>query len=112
MRRTSKPITVYLTANEKRRIARMAKDAGISLEEFIRRAATSYMPLDEGPMLERMTEHLNKSTARADSAIDDALAYVEASNMRIGALENREKSEPYEHKLVLIVNVPAGMDKP
>jgi hypothetical protein len=112
MRKTNKPITVHVTAKEKRQIARMAKDAGISLEEFIRRAATSYIPLAGVAMLEGMTDLLNKSTARADSAIDDALAYIEASNMRIGAMENLKKSEPYEHKLVLIVNVPAGMDKP
>jgi hypothetical protein len=112
MKKTSKPITLHVTAEEKRHIARMAKAAGISLEEFIRRAATSYIPLEKGAMLEKLTELLNKSTARADSAIDDALAYVEASNMRIGTMKNREKAEPYEHKLVLIVNVPAGMDKP
>lgn len=94
MKKTSKPITLHVTVEEKRHIARMAKAAGISLGEFIRRAATSYIPLEKGAMLERMTEILNESTARADSAIDDALAYVEASNMRIGAVENREKSEP------------------
>lgn len=112
MKKTSKPITLHVTAEEKRYIARMAKAAGISLEEFTRRAATSYIPLEKVAMLEKLTELLNKSTARADSAIDDALAYVEASNMRIGTMENREKSEPYEHKLVLTVNVPAGKDKP
>lgn len=110
MKKINKPITLHVTAKEKKHIARMAKDAGISLEEFTRRAATSNIPLAEVAMLERMADLLNKSTARADSAIDDALAYVEASNMRIGAMENREKSEPYERKLVLKVNVPAGMD--
>lgn len=109
MRKTNKPITVHVTAKEKRQIARMAKDAGISLEEFIRRAATSYIPLEKGAMLEKITELLNKSTAQADTAIDDVLAYIEASNMRIGAMENLEKSEPYERKLVLQVNnLPAG----
>ncbi|WP_324781134.1 plasmid mobilization protein [Thiobacillus sedimenti] len=112
MTRTSKPITVHVTAKEKRHIARMAKDAGTSLEDFIRRAATSYTPIppDEAAILERMTDLLNQSTARADAAIDDALACVDASNIRICALENRETSGPHEHKLVLKVNLPAGMD--
>ncbi len=72
MKKTNKPITVHATAKEKRRIARMAKDAGISLEEFIRRAATSYIPIppEKRALLERMIELLNQSTARAASAID------------------------------------------
>ncbi|NDU88516.1 MAG: hypothetical protein G3I08_01315 [Ferrovum sp.] len=82
-------IPVLVTAVEKTEIAKMAKDAGISMGEFLRRAASSYRPSEENSMLVGLLDQMNKTTARADAAIEDALAFVEASNQRIAAMEQK-----------------------
>lgn len=86
-------IPVLVTATEKGQIAQMAKDAGLSMGEFLRRAASSYRPSEEDRMLEGMIDQMNKTTAQANAAIDAALAFVEASNKRIAAMERRLPDE-------------------
>ena len=82
-------IPVLVTATEKGQIAKMAKDAGLSMGEFLRRAASSYRPSEEDKVLEGMIDQMNKTTAQASAAIDEALAFVEASNKRIAAMERK-----------------------
>lgn len=50
-------------------------------------AAPEFRPIGDVDALESMTDQMNKSTAQAGAAIDDALASVEASNLRIAAME-------------------------
>ena len=80
-------IPVLVTAREKGQIAKMAKDAGLSMGEFLRRAASSYRTTEENKMLEGMIDQMNKTTAQANAAIDEALAFVDASNKRIAKME-------------------------
>jgi hypothetical protein len=80
-------IPVLVTAKEKARIARMAKDAGLSMGEYLRRAAASFHPSEDDQTLEGMINQMLKTTKQANRAIDEALAFVEASNQRIAALE-------------------------
>lgn len=82
-------IPVLVTVSEKGQIAKMAKDAGLSMGEFLRRAASSYRPSEEDKMLEGMIDQMSKTTAQANAAIDKALAFVEASNKRIVAMEQK-----------------------
>ena len=82
-------IPVLVTATEKGQIAKMAKDAGLSMGEFFRRAAYSFSPSEDDRMLEGMIDQMNKTTLQASAAIDDALAFVEASNKRIEAMERK-----------------------
>lgn len=85
-------IPVLVTPAEKRQIARMAKATGLSMGEFLRRAAASFHPSDDDQVLEGMIGQMVKTTARASAAIDEALAFVEASNKRIKSLEARKKA--------------------
>ena len=80
-------IPVLVTATEKGQIAQMARDAGISMGEFLRRAASAYRPSEEDKMLDGMIDQMIKTTAQANAAIDEALAFVDASNRRIAAME-------------------------
>ncbi len=80
-------IPVLVTPAEKGKIASMARAAGLSMGEFLRRAAASFRPDEDDTMLDGMIGQMVKSTAAANAAIDDALAFVEASNKRIKALE-------------------------
>jgi len=82
-------IPVLVTRQEKGQIAAMAKAAGMSMGEFLRRAAASFRPSEDDRVLEGMIEQMTMTTAQANAAIDDALAFVEASNRRIEALEAR-----------------------
>jgi Ribbon-helix-helix protein, copG family len=82
-------IPVLVTPMEKGRIAKMAKAAGVSMGEFLRRAATSYRSSEDDEVLLGMIDQMNKTTARTSAAIDDALTFVETSNKRIAAMERK-----------------------
>lgn len=82
-------IPVLVTATEKGRIAKMAKAAGLSMGEFLRRAAASFEPNEDDRILEGMIDQMNKATVQANAAIDRALALVEESNQRIEKMERR-----------------------
>lgn len=82
-------IPVLVTTKEKSQIAVMAKNAGISMGELLRRAASSYRPSEDDRALEGMIDQMNKTTVQASAAIDKALAFVEASNKRIAAMERK-----------------------
>lgn len=85
-------IPVLVTPPEKNRFATMAKAAGISMGEFFRRAADAYSPSEDDKLLSGMIDQMNKTTAQANQAIDDALAFVAASNKRIAAMERKATS--------------------
>jgi hypothetical protein len=81
-------IPVLVTVQEKAMIAKMAQDAHLSMGEFLRRAASSFRPSEDEQLLEGMIDQMLKTTALASAAIDDALAFVNASNERIAAMES------------------------
>jgi len=80
-------IPVLVTSSEKSRIAKMARDAGLSTGEFLRQAAAAYRPSQDDAAIEGMIDQMVKTTKAANRALDDTLAYVEQSNKRIAALE-------------------------
>jgi phosphotransacetylase len=80
-----------MTAKEKAQISRKAKEAGLSMGEYLRRAAESFRPSEDDQALEAMIDQMLKATERAGQSIEDALAFVEASNRRIAAMEARRK---------------------
>ncbi|WP_301102982.1 hypothetical protein [Propionivibrio sp.] len=82
-------IPVLVTATEKGQIAKMAKAAGLSMGEFLRRAAASFRPGQDDQILEGMIDQMNKTSAQANAAIDKALACVDASNKRIADMERK-----------------------
>jgi capsule polysaccharide export protein KpsE/RkpR len=80
-------VPVLMTPAEKKRIARQAQKAGLSMGEYLRRAAAAFSPEDDEDALVGLLAQVEKSAAAATAAIDDALAYVDASNKRIAAME-------------------------
>lgn len=80
-------IPVLVTAQEKAMIAKMAQEAHLSMGEFLRRAASSFRPGEDEAMLAGAIEQMVKTTVQASAAIDDALAFVAASNERIASME-------------------------
>lgn len=86
-----KRITVTVTQNEKRQIAARARFAGISVSEFMRRAAFTSCARDQEWALEAVTDQIIKSTLRACDAIDRSMAFVEKVKCEDGSCTNREK---------------------
>jgi len=84
-------VPVLMTAKEKAQIAKKAKEAGLSMGEYLRRAAQSYRPSEDDKALEAMIDQMLKATERTDQAIDEALAFVDASNRRIDTMESQRK---------------------
>ncbi|BBJ23648.1 plasmid mobilization protein [Candidatus Nitrotoga sp. AM1P] len=80
-------VPVLMSPMEKNLFVEKAQQAGISLGELFRRAAASYQTGENDTLLEGMTIQIQKSTAQAENAIDDALAFVEKSNQRIAQME-------------------------
>jgi hypothetical protein len=86
-------IPVLVTIQAKARIAKLAKESGLSMGEFLRRAAESFRPDDETEILNSMIDQMIKTTNRASEAIDDALEFIDASNKRMAALESAGKED-------------------
>lgn len=84
-------IPVLVTTQEKARIAKLAKESGLSMGEFLRRAAESFRPDEDTEILNGMIDQMIKTTNRASEAIDDALEFIDASNKRMAALEAARK---------------------
>ena len=91
MSATDQRIPVLVTATEKSQIAKRAKRAGISVGEYMRRAAESYSPPEDEQALNAVIDQMLKATDHAESAIDGAIDFIEASNKRIAAMEAKHK---------------------
>jgi hypothetical protein len=64
----------------------MAKQAGLPVSEFMRRAAECHLSAEDEELLEGMIRQLEKSTARTIAAVDRAIAIIDASNRRVDAM--------------------------
>ena len=86
-------IPVLMTPVEKTRIVAKAKKAGMKTSEFMRLAAEDYEPGEDEKALVSMINAMNKATANASKSIDEALAFVAASNKRISKMEAEAKNQ-------------------
>ncbi|MEO8936164.1 MAG: hypothetical protein ABI277_04030 [Burkholderiaceae bacterium] len=80
-------IVVQVTAVEKKAIAGKAKRMGIPVSELMRRGASGHEAPGSDADLEAMADAALAAAERAGAAVDEALAFVKASNLRIAALE-------------------------
>jgi hypothetical protein len=87
-------IVVQATVDEKKAIALKAKRLGLPISELMRRGASSYEASGSDDELAALADAAKGGAERAGAAIDDALAFVEASNRRIAALEARAARTP------------------
>ena len=85
-------IPVLVSEHEKARIGEAAREAGLSVGEFLRQAASAYRPEDEAA-LGAMIDQMNLATERAERAIDEALEAVAASEARIEKMEREHAAK-------------------
>ena len=80
-------IVVQATAQDKKAIAEKAKRLELPVSELMRRGAFAYESAEADADLAALADAARDASERAGAAIDDALAFIEASNQRIAAME-------------------------
>lgn len=80
-------IVVQTTPNEKKAISAKAKKLGLPVSELMRRGAASYNSEQEDEELGALADAAMAAANRASDSIDEVMAFVEASNKRIAAME-------------------------
>lgn len=80
-------IVVQATPQEKKAIILKARKLGLPVAELMRRGATAYEPAEVDQELGVFADKAKAAADRACDSIDDMLAFVEASNKRIAAME-------------------------
>lgn len=81
-------IVVQATPQEKKAIVAKAKRLGLPISELMRRGASAYRSAEADAELGSLADAAQAAAERAAASIDDALAFIEASNRRIEALES------------------------
>ena len=85
-------IVVQVTPAEKRSIVKSAEKSGLNLSEFMRRAAKGFRNAPGDKELEGLLERAEDAAKESISLIDDALAFVAASEKRIAELEAERRA--------------------
>lgn len=80
-------IVVQATPQDKRAIAAKAKQLDMPVSELMRRGAFAYQTDESDAEMSELADTAKGAADRAGAAIDDALAFIEASNRRIAAME-------------------------
>jgi hypothetical protein len=80
-------VSVLMTPDQKMRLVSEAREAGISVSEYMRRAVNAFHGLSDDLILSSMIDEMNNATIRAEKSIDETLKYVDESNQRIAQME-------------------------
>jgi hypothetical protein len=86
-------VSVLMTKAEKKRVVSKARKSGVSVGEYLRRAADGYRVEPDEQLLKAMIVQMNQATENAERAIDETLRFVEESNQRIAQMEAEAKSK-------------------
>ena len=86
-------IVVQATPQEKKAIMAKAKRLGMPLSELMRRGASAYQTTQSDDELGALADAAKAAAERASASIDDTLAFIEASNKRIAALEAKARAK-------------------
>lgn len=80
-------VSVLMTPDQKMRLVSEAREAGITVSEYIRRAVNAFHDFSDDLILSSMIDEMNNATNRAEKSIDETLKYVAESNLRIAQME-------------------------
>jgi len=87
-------IVVQATVQEKKAIAAKAKRLGLPISELMRRGASAYNSAEADEELATLADAAKAAADRAGESIDEALAFITASNKRIAAMEAKAGAKP------------------
>lgn len=80
-------IVVQTTVGDKKAITAKAKKFDMPVSELMRRGAFAYASSEADEELGALADAARGAADRAGAAIDDALAFITASNLRIASME-------------------------
>lgn len=87
-------IPLQVEQTEKQAIADKAKAVGMSVNDYVRTAVRSYNPNSvKEKEIDALLAEVNKSVTRAETALDDTLAFIAASQKRIAQMERKVLKE-------------------
>ena len=87
-------IPLQLEPEEKRTVARKARALGMSVNDYVRTALRSFRPEQiSGREIDHVLRQVTVSTARAERALDRALAAIAASEKRLKRMELRRRKK-------------------
>lgn len=86
MPQTNIQVPVLMSLTQKRRLARKAKAANLTMGELLRRGGERFSPAEDDVMLDQFAKQVARATQRAIQSIDKTLALVAQSEIRIHAL--------------------------
>ena len=87
-------IVVQATAKDKKAIVAKSGKLGIPISELMRRGAFAYESSDGDAELGALADAAKGAADRAGKAIDDALDFIAASNLRIAAMGAKAAKSP------------------
>ena len=79
-------VAVLMSPAQKRRLARKAKAANLTMGELLRQGGERFSPAEDDAALDQFAKQVTKATQRAIQSIDKTLALVAQSEARIHAL--------------------------
>lgn len=82
-------IVVQVTPQEKKSIVAKAKKLGLPISELMRRGAAAYESAEADEALGTLADAAKAAADCASDSIDATLAYIDASNARIVAMERK-----------------------
>lgn len=84
-------VPVLMSPAQKRRLARKAKAANLTMGELLRKGGERFSPAEDELMLDQFAKQVILATDRAIQSIDKTIALVAKSEARIQALKARKK---------------------
>ncbi|BCA53166.1 hypothetical protein W02_03060 [Nitrospira sp. KM1] len=91
MNQPSVQVPVLMSPAQKRRLARKAKAANLTMGELLRQGGERFSPAEDAAMSEQFAKQVTRAVQRAIQAIDKTLALVAESETRIQALEKSRR---------------------
>lgn len=82
-----------ISEQQKSALLEMAKAAGLKIDDFLWYAALAFQSKDEREAMSALMQQLERTAERTSSAVDETIAFVEASNRRMAALEKSMKQD-------------------
>ena len=84
-------VPVLMSPAQKRRLARKARAANLTMAELLRQGGERFSPEEDSEMLDQFAKQVALATRRAIQSIDKTLALVTQSEARIQALSKTRK---------------------
>lgn len=84
-------VAVLMSPAQKRRLARKAKAANLTMGELLRQGGERFSPAEDDAALNQFAKQVTEATQRAIQLIDRTLALVAQSEARIHALAKSHK---------------------